>query len=84
MGTFEFLMEQVNGGYIAHLCKFVTILFSVMDLGRAGVTMTDKDISNLREDLVPEDEFADFLCRAVMSIVGRRITRSLWVPERLS
>ena len=75
--TWVWNLGQCNGGYMAHVCSFMKLLFDVQALERAGYSMTDDAIRSLEDDVTMEDQFANFFGTGIFSIVGHRTRRNL-------
>ena len=78
--TWAWNMEQVDGGYMKHVCQFFGLMFDVRSLEESGFAMDDSDIANLQDDITAEDAFAQYYGTGVFSMGGHRVRRNLPRP----
>ena len=76
-GSYTHYLDQINGGYMKHVKELISLLHNSMSLERAGFAVTDSDIELVQEDVIGEDNFADFHFMAIMTQAGCRMRRNL-------
>ena len=76
-GTFDWTRDHVDTKYMHHCNNFAKLLRNTIKLQQAGFAMQADDIDGIKEDVIAEDCFADFLGRSILSIVDRRLYRGL-------
>jgi hypothetical protein len=76
-GTHDWLVGQVNGGYIRHLENFLSVLTTPNSLMEGGFAMQPMQIHGLQDDLKSEEMFADYLGQSCIGIVAFRLRRNL-------
>ena len=90
LDTEEWLIEQINGGFMNHVCKFIRNLTSRSSLDEIGLSMPPPDmfgealetsIETLDLEIAIEDDVADMFGQLSISFVGQHVSRMLFLFE---
>lgn len=86
-GSRDWIVEAVAGGYMRHVSALVAILSDAQALQSADFALSMAETEALRDDLLAEDDFADFVAQSVVGLASYRMRRNLTLmqgwPKRL-
>jgi hypothetical protein len=75
--SWQWVKQQVNGGYMAHLKDVWHLLSSPVALAKCGFAVSPSQCDAVKEDLESEEYFADFFGQGVVGLVALRARRNL-------